>query len=256
MTAARIVTGLTRQRVNEEVRAAKSPVAMNGISVEEWKNSRGRELLYRGQGKQAVHEEAASGAIADRCWGEGIDHQGGTGQVEDDNGQQGAAHQRDGAGCITGYWGGTPNGQLMGASTRPLDPGVMDAPGLQPPRMHTGDRVTGTNNGRHRRENKRRRREREAAQIRQSYWSAHTGDKPHLGPALTPPDAWRNDMCPRGLALHHPAAKTLLSYATQGCPVHTGQPWKLEWIEEAIRRGPHVSALVPEAIKQHRLGFD
>ena len=141
----------------------------------------------------------------------------------------------------------------MGASTRPLDPGVMDAPGLQPPRMHTGDRVTGTNKGRHHIENKRRRREREAAQIRQSYWSAHTGDKPHLGPALTPPDAWRNDMCPRGLALHHPAAKTLLSYATQGCPVHTGQPWKLEWIEEAIRRGPHVSALVPEAIKQHRL---
>jgi hypothetical protein len=53
------------------------------------------------------------------------------------------------------------------------------------------------------------------------------------------------------MALHHPAAARLLVYATQGCPVQTGQPWRREWIEEAIRRGPHVSALDPEAISQH-----
>ena len=57
-------------------------------------------------------------------------------------------------------------------------------------------------------------------------------------------------MCPRGLALHHPAAATLLKYATKGCPTMTGRPWTVNHITAAITRGPHASALVPAAVTQ------
>jgi hypothetical protein len=57
-------------------------------------------------------------------------------------------------------------------------------------------------------------------------------------------------MCPRGLALHHPAAAKLLEYATGGCPANTGRNWSKEQIWAAVERGPHVSALNPDAIKQ------
>eukprot|EP00984_Skeletonema_dohrnii_P010060 scaffold3896_cov177-Skeletonema_dohrnii-CCMP3373.AAC.1 len=56
-------------------------------------------------------------------------------------------------------------------------------------------------------------------------------------------------MCPSGLALEHPAAETLLEYATGGCPTLTGSNWTREMIEEAIERGPHVSATSAEAIE-------
>ena len=57
-------------------------------------------------------------------------------------------------------------------------------------------------------------------------------------------------MCPRNLALHHPAADLLLDYATNGCPTLTGSPWTIAQMQTAIDRGPHVSALVPEAMAQ------
>ena len=63
-------------------------------------------------------------------------------------------------------------------------------------------------------------------------------------------DDYIGEMCPRGLALHHPAAGKLLQYATGGCPVNSGKSWTLNMIESAIERGPHASALVPEAAKQ------
>ena len=63
----------------------------------------------------------------------------------------------------------------------------------------------------------------------------------------------RNNMCPTGLALHHPAASLLTQYATLGCPTQTGKPWSKKEMEAAINRGPHVSALVPAAIEQLRL---
>ena len=51
--------------------------------------------------------------------------------------------------------------------------------------------------------------------------------------------------------MHHPAAETLLEYASGGCPVNTGKDWSLEMIEAMIARGPHVSALVPsEGVEQ------
>ena len=57
-------------------------------------------------------------------------------------------------------------------------------------------------------------------------------------------------MCPSGLALHHEAADTLLQYATKGCPTKTGKPWTREEITAAVERGPHVSAMDPEAMQQ------
>ena len=84
-------------------------------------------------------------------------------------------------------------------------------------------------------------------------WIAHTGRFVLPQEAAEPPKTWQNGMYPHGLALHHPAAATLLSYVTKGCPVHTGNNWVLEHIEVAIAQGPHASALIPAAIEQMTL---
>ena len=61
-------------------------------------------------------------------------------------------------------------------------------------------------------------------------------------------DVFQNSMCPSGLALEHPAAATLLQYATSGgCPTRMVRSWTKEMIEEEIERGPHVSATPAEA---------
>ena len=54
-------------------------------------------------------------------------------------------------------------------------------------------------------------------------------------------------MCPRGPALDHPFAETLLSYAENGCRVDYGDNWSKQQIEEAVHRGPHKSAREAEA---------
>ena len=58
-------------------------------------------------------------------------------------------------------------------------------------------------------------------------------------------------MCPQNVALHHPAAATLLKYATGGCPVESGKPWTKQQMSAAVKRGPHISALDPAAIDAH-----
>jgi hypothetical protein len=63
-------------------------------------------------------------------------------------------------------------------------------------------------------------------------------------------EKWRGSMCPANLALEHPAAEKLLEYATGGCPANTGKPWSKEQMWAAVERGPHVSALDPDAIAQ------
>lgn len=40
-----------------------------------------------------------------------------------------------------------------------------------------------------------------------------------------------------------------MDYASGGCPTKTGKNWTREMIEEAIERGPHVSATSTEAIE-------
>lgn len=56
------------------------------------------------------------------------------------------------------------------------------------------------------------------------------------------------EMCPQGLALAHPAASLLKEWSQYGCPAMTGKDWTVEQMEAAIVRGPHESALCPEAI--------
>jgi len=63
-------------------------------------------------------------------------------------------------------------------------------------------------------------------------------------------------MCPAGLALHHPAANLLKELVKYGCPTHTGKPWTQEEMQAAIKRGPHCSALLDEAIAHFKAEVD
>ena len=55
-------------------------------------------------------------------------------------------------------------------------------------------------------------------------------------------------MCPSGLAVHHPDYETFKIYATEGCPVKTGQNWTKEEIHAVVMRFSHYLALVEEEI--------
>ena len=54
-------------------------------------------------------------------------------------------------------------------------------------------------------------------------------------------------MKPKYMALRHPAAQQLLSYATEGCPVKCGSNWTIEEMHAAITCGIHPSSKDPEA---------
>ena len=55
-------------------------------------------------------------------------------------------------------------------------------------------------------------------------------------------------MAPQGLALKHEAADLLADWEKFGCPTQTGRDWSLADIQAAIDRGPHKSAIEPDAI--------
>ena len=123
-------------------------------------------------------------------------------------------------------------------------------PGLQPPTLntHPGAPVTGAQTKLLRKQNKQDRQQRQRLQNFDSVWKRQQGQFRIPTPKQAPRQ-YRNSMCPSGLALEHPAAATLLDYASGGCPTLTGNNWTREMIEEAIERGPHVSATSPEAIE-------
>ena len=84
-----------------------------------------------------------------------------------------------------------------------------------------------------------------------SYWTRHQVTS-NIKPVVREyPTNMRGQMCPAGNALAHPAAKLLRDYATQGCPSSTGANWTVDQLDAAVKRGPHQSALVPEARDQH-----
>ncbi len=56
-------------------------------------------------------------------------------------------------------------------------------------------------------------------------------------------------MAPQRSALRHEAAGLLSEWESFGCPTNNGRDWTLEEIQAAIDRGPHQSALEPEAIE-------
>ena len=121
--------------------------------------------------------------------------------------------------------------------------------GLQPPRLLSKAQVTGKTTPRLRIENKRQRKKLQREQAQPSWWTTQKGNF-RMPSIMHEPITYRNNMCPRGLALQHPAASLLKEYAVNGCPTNTGAPWTLEQVQAAIDRGPHVSALVPEAMQQ------
>ena len=59
-------------------------------------------------------------------------------------------------------------------------------------------------------------------------------------------------MFPRNNVLQHPAAKMLLKWATQGCPLNCGSDWDLNRMEAAINKAAHPSAQSREAAKACR----
>ena len=122
-------------------------------------------------------------------------------------------------------------------------------PGLTPPTLESMQPVTGDSTPQLRKENKRRRRTKQISQVQPEWWTTHEGQA-NLKHPIEPPLTYRNEMCPRGMALHHPASAALLQYATSGCPTLTGKNWTPEQMQAAISRGPHISALVPDAMKQ------
>ena len=121
---------------------------------------------------------------------------------------------------------------------------------LRPPTLIDGTMVTGDTTVKLRKLNKHSRKEKQAAQADDlTWWEMHKGDFA-LPPLSTSRPAHRNNMCPSGLAMHHPAAHLLMAYATLGCPTETGEHWTPLQMQAAIDRGPHKSALDPDAITQ------
>jgi hypothetical protein len=85
-----------------------------------------------------------------------------------------------------------------------------------------------------------------------TYWTKHMGM--FFIPDDIPPLAtYKNKMRSKGLALHHPATQILEEYTNYGCPTQTGKPWTKQEMWEAVARGPHQLALLPEAIEHFRL---
>jgi hypothetical protein len=66
---------------------------------------------------------------------------------------------------------------------------------------------------------------------------------------IPPLATYKNEMRPKGLALHHPAAKILEEYAKYGCPTQTCKPWTKQEMWETVARGPHQLAMLPEEIE-------
>ena len=122
--------------------------------------------------------------------------------------------------------------------------------GLEPPVLQsTGTPVTGATKGAFRRQAGKERRAALARQQRSTQWTSHLGA---FMPSITEssgPSEHRGGMCPRGLALKHPAAALLKEWSIYGCPAMTGRDWTRAEMTAAIMRGPHESAMSPEAME-------
>jgi hypothetical protein len=121
--------------------------------------------------------------------------------------------------------------------------------GLKPPTLQaTGSLVPGKDIEKLRLKNKWMRHALQEQQRMNMVWSTHTGTT--RLPTPTPfPEKWRGDMCPSGIATSHPAGELLSEWAQMGCPTQTGRQWTKAEIWEAVKRGPHRSALSPEALQ-------
>ena len=124
-------------------------------------------------------------------------------------------------------------------------------PLLHPPIINaTGKIATGATTKQLRKQNKLTRNDILRGQPINGQWQQHEGDTA-LDPAhweLRSQTATGREMAPQGLAQRHEAADLLADWEKFGCPTHTGRDWTREEIQAAIDRGPHKSALEPDAI--------
>jgi hypothetical protein len=122
--------------------------------------------------------------------------------------------------------------------------------GLHPPRLEgSGDIVRRETKTLMSKENKRRKHKLNELQDATAQWNAYEGKGDmNTHPPRTPTTTYLNLMHPMGQVLKHPAAGVLKEWATFGCPTRTGNQWTIEEIWEAVKQGPHQSALTPEAI--------
>jgi len=85
-----------------------------------------------------------------------------------------------------------------------------------------------------------------------SHWTTHQGTGSTRPTERKYPENFRGQMYPTGAAANHPAAPALREWAVKGCPVNTGAQWTKDQIVAALERGPHMSALEPEAMQAFR----
>jgi len=164
----------------------------------------------------------------------------------------------DREGSTTGDEGRVTDGdkgddQQQGGTWEPptgLPPHLSQWAGLQPLVLKSmGQGVTGETKGALRRQAARERKTTLASQRATTQWTSHLGAfMPSITESLETRQH-RGGMCPSGLALHHPAASVLREWSLFGCPAMTGREWRINEMTAAIERGPHESALTPEAIE-------
>ncbi len=133
-----------------------------------------------------------------------------------------------------------------------VNPGVHLAPnpleGLHPPVLATtGNLVTGSETDELQLQNRRQRHALRDTQLPTLMWTRNLGSA-ILPPAQAWPSAYRNKMCPVGIATAHPAGDLLAKWSQLGCPTRTGKPWLKQEMCVAGAWSPHQSSLTPEAL--------
>ena len=225
-----------------------------GVSVKKWKETRGRELMFGGQGKRETGELAREERRR-RSEREQTGKLRGAGEKQSDEPQATArgSDAEAGSGDEPTVMCNLRETPAAADDESPLGRQATDSAtdGLQPPRLPDGRVINGQLKKLWRRQAKHwqiQQQQQQQHSPAMSYWHRHEGATTHTNPAIQEQHP-KGAMHPRGLALHHPAAATLLRYATQGCPVNTGKRWTRVEIEAAIAKGPHRSALVPAAME-------
>jgi hypothetical protein len=141
-----------------------------------------------------------------------------------------------------------PDDNIM-ASDNDCANAITTMDGLKPPfLMDLGNKATGILQNKLCQQNKRLRMLRQKLQKINTYWTKHMGMF-FIPDDIPPLPTYENKMRPKGLGLHHPAAQILEEYAKYGCPTPICKPWTKQEMWEVVARGPHQSALSPEAIE-------
>ena len=120
----------------------------------------------------------------------------------------------------------------------------------------TGEIATGKDKRILKKQSKARRKELKNNQPPQSFWNIHKGQQPTPTIERGNVPEHRGEMYPTNSASTHPAGDMLKIQGTIGCPADTGRDWTIAELQAAVDRGPHSSALDPEAIAQYQIEIE